>query len=83
MAELPGVYFGNMVNSFSGSNGVGPSSDPFVSGYEYVPIPLLSVRCSRYFDMEIRGPGSEGGDRAEQNWENQACAAPPATPRPD
>ena len=62
MAELPGVYSGNMVNTFSGSNRFGPGSDPFISGYECVPIPLLSVRCNRYFGVEIRGPGSEGGE---------------------
>lgn len=32
---------------------------PFL-GVEYVPIPLISVRCDGFFGVEIRGPGGEG-----------------------
>ena len=29
-------------------------------GFEYVPIPLISVRCEEFLGVEIRGPGGEG-----------------------
>ncbi len=33
-----------------------------VLGVEYVPIPLISVQCDRFFGVQIKGPGGEGDE---------------------